>query len=280
MTNQPINLNQDVLKVMVFGKESERIVCPSCGKKKEVAHKCCADCRAKPGMLRAIGRALDDLKRPELRRSIKVELNQRKLIDMAIGLLRQGALPASLPEVLIRLERINPSQREEVESIVKNARTAIEIAPKIRTFAAEKGLNFRDHGQVVERFVRDRRAAFLPVKAAVYCVIIPDLEREKKDGLRQEMFDYAMSELEQIGQREKRLALQSTPEQIAESLVERFSRNPDSPGSFGDFCLRLAGKVQRAFRNLHKEEWDKLVSEQVDRARGALAAKFHGRRVA
>jgi hypothetical protein len=268
-------LNPSVLRVMAFGPEEQRTVCPSCGKKKEVKHKCCPACKNQPGVLNEVSFALNRLLKEES------GFDEREMVRVAIYLLFKGACQATLPEVLRRSDRrFSAASASEARAVVKNAQLAIELAPAIKAFAEECNLGFENPARLAELFVRESRNSFFASKAAIHCILLPQMEEKKKMAYREKMFAYALAELEIIGQKEKRLALETTPEEIAESLIEEFAKDKENSGRFAVFCLHLAEKVQRDFRKKHQAEWKSLVDERVEAVREKLFLRLPQRRVA
>lgn len=280
---QSSNLNQSVLETMAKGPEKERIVCPVCGKPKQTGHLVCQECNRVPGAFQAVKEAVYKLRgqplptasssvRPvtgpvAVTRGLKVEM-----VQYAIEAINHGIDSGTLPEVMARTEfpRVSLEDRRRA---VSDASSAINAVGEIESYIREKEMSLQDIELVVEGFIREKangRLSSFVVKAAIYCIVLPRLEKTRSF---EEKVAYAIAELSSMRLSD---AYNTSLVQIRDALVDKFAKGKGSRG-FRDFCFAAAREAVKRFEIEHGREWKALVEENARKAKDVVQRRFERR---
>jgi hypothetical protein len=288
-----VKLNQQALRVMAVGQESERVMCPVCSGVKEVGKLVCPKCfspeiikmvkaeiarvksaagqskptpsaKGKSSKVRFRGRPLD------LPRQVKVGM-----VSYAIDLLERGADAGVIWAAMGKTEDFRNIPEADRRKAVADAQVAIKAASEIETYALEKRAGFDDVDRLVEAFIsekaKDRLSSFV-VKAAVYCVILPKLRR--KDSFEAKVAE-AMAELEAMTLSD---AWNTKAEDVRDSLVEAYEGKGGKAGDrYRSFCFAAGAEALKRFRAAHQQEWNAEVDKTLALNRKQTANRFERR---
>ncbi len=271
---------KDVLHVLAFGKTEEKIVCPVCGKPKATDKLICQECYTNNSKLvKAVKRAIENIvagkqreRKPQLSRGIKVDM-----VTYSIELLVKGAEGGIIPLAMAKDDEFSRVPEADRQKAVVDAQAAITFAPEIERYASENDLSFDDVNQLVDRFISEKangRLTSFVAKAAIYCVIIPKMERDQSYEAK---VAEAMSELDgmTIGD-----VLKTKPEDLRDSLIEAYigdNENKKVGDGFRRFCYACAAEAIKRFKEIHKEQIDAEVQKTIDLGRSRTVNRFRGK---